>query len=108
MGRWVQITSEKYPDLSHHVRSSSHRIYNYKISSKITGNSKRKSQTTFFLFSVTFGGGGSTPGTVQGLLLAALEGLYGMLGVEPGPAACKASVLPAVLSFESLKLFILN
>ena len=49
-----------------------------------------------------------TPGNAQGSswlctqesLLAVLGGPYGMLGIEPGSAACKAHALPAVLSLQ--------
>ena len=36
----------------------------------------------------------------QESLLAVLGGPYGMLGIEPGSAACKANALPAVLSLQ--------
>ena len=36
----------------------------------------------------------------QELLLAVLRGPYGMLGIEPGSAACKAHTLPAVLLLQ--------
>ena len=36
----------------------------------------------------------------QELLLEVLRGPYGMLGIEPGSAACKANALPAVPSLQ--------
>ncbi|XP_054974042.1 SAFB-like transcription modulator isoform X5 [Sorex araneus] len=46
---------------------------------------------------------GVTPGScTQELLLAVLGGPYGMLGIEPGSAACKANALPAVLLLKAL------
>ena len=38
----------------------------------------------------------------QELLLVVLKGPYGMLGIKPGLAACKANALPAVLSLQPL------
>ena len=38
----------------------------------------------------------------QELPLAVLRGPYGMLGIEPGSAACKANTLPAVLLLQPL------
>ena len=54
------------------------------------------------------GGKGSHPAMLKGyswlctqeLLLAVLGGPYGMPGIEPGSAACKANALPAVLSLR--------
>ena len=39
---------------------------------------------------------------IQELPLAVLRGPYGMLGIEPGSAACKANALPAVLSLQAI------
>ena len=55
-----------------------------------------------------------TPSNAQGyswlcaqeLLLAVLRGPYGMLGIEPGSAACKANTLPAVQLLQPQDLFI--
>ena len=55
-----------------------------------------------------FLGGGSHPVMHRGyswlctqkLLLAVLRGPYGMLGIKPGSAACKANALPTVLSLQ--------
>ena len=53
----------------------------------------------FFTFWVTTGDGqGYFWLCTQELLLAVLGGPYGMPGIEPGSAACKANALPAVLS----------
>ena len=59
----------------------------------------------FYLFILLFG---SHPAMLradswlctQESLLAVLGGPYGMLGIEPGSAACKANALPAVLSLQ--------
>ena len=45
---------------------------------------------------------GVTPGNAHGLLLSVLGGPYGMPGIEPRSAVCKASTLPAVLSLRPL------
>ena len=39
----------------------------------------------------------------QELVLVVLRGPYGMLGIKPGSAVCKANALPAVLSLQPQK-----
>lgn len=64
----------------------------------VSSSTKRKINKIKEQGFVVWGGWGHTS-SAQGPLLTGLRGLEGELGIEPGPAACMASALPAVLSF---------
>ena len=60
----------------------------------------------WFLFGshpAMYRGGGLLLALHSGITVAVLRGPYGMLGIEPGLATCKANALPAVLLSQPLK-----